>query len=259
MVRGFLAATAFCCILPTSARCQGIGAVLEGQIVDSISGEPIQGVLVRTDAGPEAYSDARGAFRLSGLPEGRRLLALLSADCRITWGQVDVVEGLPRQVRLRLPPAFGAVGESVRDQDRERRRGGGGGRRVEAEEIGRMQVKSTTEVLRRVAPNMVGPLAAMAGASSTIRSGRSRTFTDEDPPVVVVDGVRVHDPNSVLHELPASEVEVLEVLPGSVAGWEYGAAGAAGVIKITLKKGVPDGSPAARPVTECVVPDFPRR
>jgi outer membrane cobalamin receptor len=104
----------------------------------------------------------------------------------------------------------------------------------------------------------VGPQAAMAGATSSIRSGRSRTFTEEDPPVLVVDGIRVNDPNSVLHELPASEIDVLEVLPGSVAGWEYGASGAAGVIKITLKKGVPDGAPQSTAATECVVPDFPR-
>ena len=63
-------------------------AYLEGQIVDSVSGDPIPGVLVRTDSGHEAFTDQLGRFELTGLPEGERLLALMTEDCRITWGQV---------------------------------------------------------------------------------------------------------------------------------------------------------------------------
>ena len=70
-------------LLPPSAS-------LEGQIVDSVSGDPIPGVLVRTDSGHEAFTDPLGRFELTALPEGNRLLALMTADCRITWGQVTV-------------------------------------------------------------------------------------------------------------------------------------------------------------------------
>ncbi len=57
-----------------------VGAVFEGQIVDSITGDPIEGVLVRMDTGGETFTDVRGEFRFVGLPQGRRLFALLTAD-----------------------------------------------------------------------------------------------------------------------------------------------------------------------------------
>jgi hypothetical protein len=233
------------------------GAVFEGQVVDSVSGEPIPGVLIRTDAGPEALTDQRGAFRITGLPQGRRLFALLSSDCRITWGEIDVIEAIPRRERLRLPPAFGAASEEQRRAEDDRKRTGG--KRVEAAEIDRMRVSSATELIRRVAPAMVGPLSGDPGAASAIRSGRARSFMPEDPPVVVIDGVRITGSDRALYDLRASDIAVLEVLPGAVAGWEFGSAGAAGVIKITLRRGVATGTPERRAAPECVVPAFPRR
>jgi hypothetical protein len=233
-----------------------MGAVFEGQIIDSISGEPIEGVLVRMDSGAEAFSDARGDFSFTGLPQGRRLFALLSSDCRITWGEIVVVVGIPRRERLRLPPAFGAAAEEAEREEAQRRRTGG--KRVEADEIARMHVRSVTELIRRVAPNMVGSVNGDPGATAAIRSGRSRSFVPDDPPVVVVDGVRLPNAASVLHDLQASEVQVLEVMPGAAAGWEYGSAGAAGVIKITLKTGLAEGAPERRSAAPCVVLAFPR-
>lgn len=231
-------------------------AHFEGQIVDSISGEPIGGVLVRMDSGAEAFSDARGNFRFTGLPQGRRLFALLSSDCRITWGEIDVVVGIPRRERLRLPPAFGAAAEEAEREEAQRR--STGGRRVEADEIAEMHVRSVTELIRRVAPNMVASANGDPGATAAFRSGRSRSFVPDDAPVVVVDGVRIPNAASVLHDLQAAEVEVLEVLPGAAAGWEYGSAGAAGVIRIRLKRGLAEGAPERRAAAPCVVPASPR-
>ena len=232
------------------------GAVFEGQIVDSISGEPIAGVLIRMDSGAEAFSDGQGRFRMTDLPQGRRLFALLSSDCRITWGQIDVIAGIPRRERLRLPPVFGAAAQEARREEEERQRTGG--RRVEAAEIARMHVHSVTDLIRRVAPNMVGPVGGEPGETAAIRSGRARSFVPQDPPVVVVDGVRIPDAAGMLHDLLASEVQTLEILPGAAAGWEYGSSGAGGVIKITLKRGIATGAAERSVATECVVPAFPR-
>ena len=231
------------------------GAIFRGQIVDSLSGEPVSGVMVRMDVGAEAFTDSRGEFVFSNLPQGRRLFAILSADCRITWGQIDVIVGIPRDKRLRLPPAFGAASEEERREEEERKRTGG--KRIEAEEIDRMNARSVTDLIRRVAPAMVSGRSGQAGATSTITSGRNRSFQPTDPPVVVIDGLRIPDPDVVLADMLPSEVEVLEVLPGSAAGWEYGSAGAGGVIKITLRSGLATGLPTRRRVTECVVPQFP--
>lgn len=252
-----VALAALSIVASTASAQTPTGGVFAGQIVDSISGEPIEGVLVRLDTGLEAFTDARGEFDFGGLPTGRRLYALLSKDCRITWGEIEVIDGIPRNVRLRLPPAFGAAADDEQRDAVERRRTGG--KYVEAAEIDRMGARSVTEVIRRVAPNMVSGVTGAVGSTSSFTSGRTRSFLPDDPPVVVIEGIRIPDAEIVLTEMHPSEVQLLEVLPGSAAGWEFGSSGAGGVIKITLRRGLATGAPEQAPVAECAVPDFPGR
>ncbi len=237
----------------------GAGAIFEGQIVDSITGDPIPGVMVRMDVGPETFTNALGQFRFDSLPQGNRLLAILTADCRITWAEITLVEGIPRNKRYRLPPAFGAVAaEEVKEADARRR--AGGGRRLTAEEIDRMNVRSVTELIRSIAPQVLTPQQGDPGNDSGLRSARGRSMTGETaPPVLVVDGVRMPGFEGVLAAIEPSEVALLEVLPGAAAGWEYGSSGASGVIKITLRRGLPDGADPTLERAACVVPSFPRR
>lgn len=232
-------------------------AILEGQIVDSISGDPIGGVLVRMDSGQEAFTDQRGRFRFAGLPQGRRLVALLTADCRITWGEVTVVDRFPRNVRFRLPPAFGAQAEEEQRVVEERKRTGG--RRLEADEIDRINASNVLELIRRIAPGMVSPMQGDPGNVSSVVASRGRSMGTTDPPVVVIDGVRTPGAEGLLSTMRTTEIAELEVQPGAAAGWEYGSAGASGVIKITMRRGVPEGTPERREVSACVVPAFPGR
>ena len=233
-------------------------AVLEGQIVDSISGDPIPGVLVRMDTGPETFTDERGFFRLTGLAPGRHLFALLTADCRITWRQVDLVEGVVPEVRLRLPPSFGAVAEEARRRGDERRRAQG--RTLVASEIDRMHARSVTELVRRLAPDMVSSGGTGQVGSNTRLTGRGQASFMPDPgPVLVVDGARIVDVARTLDYMHPSEVAVLEVLPGAAAGWDFGSNGGSGAIRVTTRKGVATGAPAERASADCIVPAFPVR
>lgn len=230
-------------------------AFLHGQIVDSISGQPIPGVLVRMDSGHEAFTDRRGEFEFADLPEGKRLLAMMTADCRVTWGQVTVVQRFPRDVTFRLPPVFGAKAEQDQREVEERQRSTG--RRLEAHEIEGMNAKDVMELVRRLAPNMVSPMAGDVGATSSFRSARGRSTGVADPPVVLIDGVRTPGAEGTLSTMRPQEVESIEVQPGAAAGWEYGSAGASGVIKITLKKGLATGAEERPEAASCSVPGFP--
>lgn len=235
------------------------GAIFEGQVVDSVSGDPIPGVMVRMDAGPETFTDALGQFRFDALPQGRRLFAILTADCRIRWDEITLVTGIPRKKRYRLPAAFGAAAAEEVEQSEARRRSGGG-RRLVAEDIDRMNVRSVTELIRSIAPGVLTPQQGDPGNDSGLRSARGRSMTGETaPPVLVVDGVRMPGFEGVLVAIEPSEVAMLEVLPGAAAGWEYGSSGASGVIKITLRRGLPDGADPTLARAACVVPSFPGR
>ena len=230
-------------------------AYLQGQVIDSISGEPIPGVLIRLDSGHEVFTDRRGRFEFKDLPEGKRLLAMMTGDCRITWGHVTVVQRFPRDVEFRLPAVFGAKAQEDRRDAEERQRSKG--RRLEAHEIEGMNARNVMELIRRLAPNMVGPMPGDVGATASFRSARGRSTAVADPPVLLIDGVRTPGAEGTLSQMRPNEVESIEVQPGAAAGWEYGSAGASGVIKVTLKKGLASGA-SERPIASvCIVPAFP--
>jgi len=242
---------------PTTAPTSPPVAILEGAIVDSITGQPIEGVMVQLDSGHRTFSDALGSFLFTDLPEGKRLVALLTADCRVTWSEVTVLQRFPRSVEFRLPPAFGAAAEEEQRQEEERMRGGG--KRMTAEEIDKVHASNVIELIRRLAPSMVSGLAAEPGATSSLTSGRNYSFLEGEAPVVVIDGLRIPNPEEVLDDMRPSEVQLLEVMPGAAAGWEFGSSGSGGVIRISLRRGIVTGAPERRTAAECVVPGFPRR
>lgn len=240
-----------------SAREPESGAVFQGQIVDSISGDPIQGVLVRMDSGEAAFTDARGEFLFRGLEQGRRLFALLTADCRVTWAEITVVNGIPRNERFRLPPAFGAVASAQEEIVEQRTRTSG--RVMEQEAIDGAGASSVLELIRRLAPGMVSPMQGDPGDISSLTSSRGRTAgAMSDAPVVVIDGVRMPGVEGTLSTMRPNEISRLEVQPGAAAGWEYGSSGASGVIKITMRRGIADGQAEKLERLACVVPEFPR-
>jgi len=259
-----VSALAICCAaaplraqVEMSATSAPAGAIFQGQVVDSISGDPIQGVLIRMDTGEEAFSDGRGNFRFIGLQEGRRLFAMLTADCRITWEQITVVEGIPRDERFHLPAGFGAA--AAAEAEEEARRKTTSGRKLGIPEIDASRANSVVELVREVAPNMLTPMRGDPGGVSQFQSGRGRSLGTTDPPVIVIDGVRVPGAEGTLATMRPSEISELEIQPGAAAGWEYGSSGASGVIKITLRRALPDGAQELAERAACVVPTFPGR
>ena len=242
-----LAAAALAGALPSAA--QERPTVLEGVVADSATGRPVAGVLVRLDSGRGTVSDEFGHFRMVGVESGERLVALLTPDCHVSWHTLALRPGESRLVALtvRLDPR-------ITDDGGDGRRGGAQGVFLDAAEIDALQATSLLEILRRVAPRMVGGAPEQAGGTTGLRGRTTNSFRPTDP-VVVVDGIRVSDGGRALDQLSPSDVARLEVLPGAAAGWEFGSDGAAGVIRVTTRDG--DRREAPEPVAGCRVPDFP--
>lgn len=236
--------------LASPSAAQDPTAGLRGIVVDSAAGEPIAGVLVKLGSGAETLTSDRGRFELMDLTPGSHVVALLSADCQVTWTEVEIEPDSVLDTRFTLSRAPSAEERRTRE-DRRRSQGA----IVTGDEIQEMRLRSLAEVIRRIEPGMVGSSAAV-GAVAPIRSRSRNSFTDEGmEPVVVVDGVRAADGSRMIHSIDPADVALLEILPGSVAGWEYGSDGAAGVIRVTTLKGrVGNARPDAG---GCVVPDFP--
>ncbi|MDX1492707.1 MAG: TonB-dependent receptor plug domain-containing protein [Longimicrobiales bacterium] len=240
--------------LAPRALAQDSTVVLRGIVLDSASAQPIPGVLVKMDTGPEAMTSNQGRFELRGIAPGPHLVAVLSADCRVNWMDVDVTSDPESEVRFIISRGPTSAEERLASDERRRSQG----KLVTRAEIQEMRLRSLAEVIRRVEPTMVGRSASL-GAATPIR-GRSRnSFSDEAmEPVVVVDGVRASDGSRLIHSIDPSDVALLEVLPGSAGGWEYGSDGAAGVIRVTTVRGLGARVATGEATPEsCVVPDFP--
>lgn len=246
--------------LPIEARSAAPPATVEGHVVDSLTGRPIPGVLVRLDTGAETFSSSEGRFRLTDVPPGAHMLALLTADCRVNWREVDLEPGDVSSLTVRLSLPFGVAARQAREAAERRR---SEGTLVTAEEIQEMNAVTLADVIRRLEPTMIGNPANMVGSATSV-SGRSRnSFTSRtgaEEPVVLIDGVRATDGSRALAEIHPSDVGTLELLPGAAAGWEFGSAGSAGVIRVTTRRHGDAAAPGR--VTDgpggCVVPGFPR-
>ena len=242
------------CLLSTPAAAQSPTRAPSffGQVVNRETGEPVRQVLLRLDTGDETLSDEDGRFRLESVEAGKHLYALLTSDCAITWGEVQLVEGESHEATLTVTVA--ASSDADMDQETSRRTRSKG-KLVTADEIDAMHAVSMAEVIRRVAPTMVMGTPDEAGAVTQLTSRGSNSIVSRSVPIVVIDGIRIDDGARALDNLRPSEVRTLEILAGAGGGWEYGSSGSGGVIKVTTGRRDPSGPPSA--TKKCVVPDFP--
>ena len=228
-----------------------LSANLEGQVVDSETGRPMEGVLIRMDTGPEVFSDSDGRYRLIGIRPGRHMLALLTVDCRVNWDSVVLTPGATTEASFELAPPIG-MDREVEREEVERRRSHG--KIITREEIRRFNPRRLVDVIRRYAPRMVSGASPQVGAATGLRQRSPSSFTGALEPVVVIDGTRVTDGSAAIDMIRPGDVETLELLPSSAGGWEFGSSGSAGVIRITTRKGARDRKDNS--ARACTVPDF---
>lgn len=228
-----------------------LSAILEGQVLDSVTGRPMEGVLIRIDTGPEVFSDSDGRYRLIGIRPGRHMLALLTEDCRVNWGSVVLTPGAATEASFELAPPIG-MDQEVEREEVERRRSHG--KIITREEIRRFNPRRLVDVIRRYAPRMVSGASPQVGAATGLRQRSPSSFTGALEPVVVVDGTRVTNGSEAIDMIRPGDVETLELLPSSSGGWEFGSSGSAGVIRVTTRKGTRDRRDSRAPA--CRVPDF---
>jgi outer membrane cobalamin receptor len=121
------------------------------------------------------------------------------------------------------------------------------------EDLQDMKIRNLLEALRRVAPDMVGPVGGQPGMAASL-IGRTRTAQGVSAPVVVLDGVVVGDGARALQDLRPDEVASLEVLKGASRGWAYGTGAAGGVIKVITRQG--DIGYGLQPPDRCEIGDW---
>jgi len=186
----------------------------------------------------EALTDANGSFAIEGVPTGEQQLSFehiaygthtrtilvapeadLAFHVRLSQRALElaplVVESLTELEGRRISTGF-SMNEVLRDEiDQATRRG-----------------QSLSQLLRDRLPgaSVRGPCIDTRG----VRGGRCEVQ-------IIIDGVPIADPGSLLATMPISNIERIEMLSAGEAGARYGSLGANGVLLIETRQGTQRG------------------
>ena len=205
--------------------------VVEGLTLDARSGLPFPNVQLRFDTGRRITSDEKGRYMVEGIPPGYHRVALVTGRCNVTFASLELAPGEIKRIAFQVPSEMVGIGPSHEDLKKQSE-----GEYYSSKELQEMSGRNLLDVLRRVAPDMVGPQSGLPGASPTLM-GRTRTAQGVAEPLVVFDGVQVSDGVRALRDFKPADIYSMEVLRGASRGWEYGTGGAGGVIKIVTQSG----------------------
>ena len=240
-------------LLPTSfLEAQQTGSVT-GTVTDAASLRPVFDVRVFiAGAAVEAFTDVEGSYRLSEVPVGEVEMRLERLGYAPVVRTLQVAAAQISMVDFSLLVSAVALDELlVTATGLQRRR-----------ELGNAAVAiQVDEELERAAPvNLTGLLQGRAtgvqvlqssgtvGAASTIKIRGNGTISLSNTPLIYIDGARVSNSvqsgpgvggqtTSRLNDLTLEDIESVEIVKGPSAATLYGAEAAAGVIRITTKRG----------------------
>jgi hypothetical protein len=247
MLRSMIAlAVAAVSAVPAAAQEARTGRVA-GTVVSGSNGRAVAGVQIRFDSGERVVTDSRGRFEVDGLAWGERPVILVSSRCAITTATVVVSEADRREYHLTLP-------QEIAEMQREDMRARAEGIYMTADEIMATRARRMIDVVRRVAPQMVGAPGVQPGDVSPVRGRNRATASGVTEPVLVVDGAVLGRGDRILSDLAPGEVAAMEILKGAAGGWMYGSEGAGGVIRVWTKRGGAASAPVGP--ESCEVPGW---
>lgn len=224
---------------------------VSGRVTDRTTGEGLPGVTVLlkgTNTGVGTNAD--GSYTLSVPAEGGTLVF-----SSVGYASLERALGADNQVSIALAPDTKQLGEVVVTAfgiERETKSLTYAVQQVQGTEVQRVGQPNVTNALQgKVAGVVVRQSSGMPGASSQITIRGSRSFTGNNQPLYVVDGLPIEsnpDPNftglvsgtdasSRALDLNPNDIESISVLKGGASSALYGLRGANGVVVITTKKG----------------------
>ena len=217
------------------------GSDLTGRILDSRRHEPVRGALVQLrGTGHYAFTDSLGLVSLRGVKPGTYVLEVIHQNVEYS-DTLQVPESgnldfnlLVTSDAVELEP----VAVSVRARERRASDGRGTGvNRMTRDEIRRSQGPGDdlATILQRGVPGITVS-GKPTGSGVRCVEFRPKGSTRCNPPVVVVDGVRIGSPLQYLDRTPPQQVASLEVLGALDAATRYGTGTGSGAIIIETRR-----------------------
>lgn len=207
--------------------------VLEGRVVTAEGRRPVPRIRLNFPHGLTALTDEGGAFSVRGIGAGSHTVTLVTPACRTVTATFRWNGTAAGALEVVLPDAMARMDLGP---DAER----GQGKLLTSVEIEAMRARTLTDVIRRVAPEMVGAGPNQPGEAARLKSRNTATLGGYTEPVVVLDGLRQVGAASLLRDIRPDEVSAVQILPGAAGGWVYGSSG--GMIRIWTKRGRSHGA-----------------
>jgi hypothetical protein len=215
-----------------------------GVIVDANGGRPLPGARVGIRNGPQVRADELGAFTLSGVPTGTRMLDVRAVAYEPLALPVDVVEGTaPLRIALvTVKSVLDTVkvrADLVADRNLQgfmrRKRYGGAGRFMSEDDIAKRNPVAVVDIFR----SMPGIMIARDSDYKEILVQRSMTnfYNPFCRVAVYVNGISLTDPNvDMLNSyLRPSELLGIELYHGGSAPSEFSKRNGCGSLVIWLR------------------------
>ncbi len=241
---------------------------VEGEVLDAVTGLPIEGVVVHfPELGLGTITDSLGYFRIDAVPGKRQIVstfhisyAEIESEVPLVAGEVWVLRLAPRPIQLEGIQVEGARREEM-EASREGWRSEFIGPETVAEAAGR--TNRLLEVMRSKAPPrlQIRQSGGHGGITFCIQSTRRRPSVQDlrelgdgcRPTLLVLDGVVVYAPPPVTEmaqitqaSLPGhvarmlldqdpNEIESIRILSPAQAFFRYGESGRMGAVEIKSK------------------------
>lgn len=231
-------------------------ATIEGSVRQQ-TGEPVGSARVEvegTDLG--TLTDASGQFSLS-VPAGDHRVTVTALGFASSTRSVSVAEGASATVEFVLGAQAIQLGELLVSLEATQARRAEIGSDIESfnaeEAVDKAAVGSVSDLLNSRATGLtISQSSGEVGSAQQIRIRGATSITQDNNPIIYVDGVRVSNASgtgpgshdfgdgqtiSRLDDLNPQDIESVQILKGPTAAAQYGSEAAAGVILITTKSG----------------------
>ncbi|MFL5606321.1 MAG: TonB-dependent receptor plug domain-containing protein, partial [Gemmatimonadaceae bacterium] len=223
-----------------------------GRVTD-VAGRPLDAVQVLVPGGNRVTrTDARGVYRLGGLPAGTYILraqqlgyGVVSHQIVLAGNDTAVADFVLRPTALSLD-AVVVTGTAAESRKKEVGNSMAG---ISAKDIESAPVKNVQDIIGARAPGItVLTNSGQPGAGGTIRLRGTNSITQGNNPIIYVDGVRIYSDNAPIspgsrqvtttfNDIKAEDIERVEVVKGAAATTLYGTEASGGVIQVFTKKG----------------------
>lgn len=250
---GLPAALAAVVLTPLGVEAQQ-GAIT-GTVLEEGSESPVSGAAVQirgTDIG--TFADADGRFRLENIEAGTYRLRATHVGHEAVTRRVTVQAGQAAEVTFRMPVRGIQMDELVASvqvgavQQRETGYDVGQINALEAVETGAIQ--NFSQLLNARSPSLrITRGSGMTGMGSRVRIRGTNSLTQDNNPLVVLDGIRLNNTTDLevvnfggqttsrLSDLNSSELASVQVMKGPSAAALYGSEAAAGVLVLETRDG----------------------